>query len=296
MLPTHANVRYGPHERSVLDLYLAESRQPTPLVLYIHGGGFRGGDKRSVDRFNLSSFLNAGYSVAAVNYRLTNTAPAPAAYLDCGRALQFLRHHADKWNLDPNLVASTGGSAGAGISMWLAFHDDLADPDSDDPVARQSTRLTCIAVSNGQSSYDPRFAESIGIPRPNFERNPFFLPFYGLAENEIDTPKAYRRYEEMAPITYLSKGDPPALLDYSFPNVDVDSETKLGQIVHHPLFGIALKERMDRLGIECVVQYVDRTGKKVRHSDDATPLTPVRFINEHFEKAKSAALNAGEES
>ena len=175
--PTHADVRYGPHERNVLDLYLAESEGPTPLVLYIHGGGFRGGDKRSLGANVVKSYHDAGFSVAAINYRLTDTAPAPAAYLDCGRALQFLRYHADKWNLDPRLVASTGGSAGAGTSMWLAFHNDLADPKSDDPVARESTRLVCIAVSNGQSSYDPRFAEKIGIPRPNYERHDFFLPF-----------------------------------------------------------------------------------------------------------------------
>ena len=111
-------------------------------------------------RFNETrAYLDAGYSVAAINYRLTDMASAPAAYRDCARALQFLRHHAQQYNLNPRLVASTGGSAGAGTSMWIAFHDDLADPDSDNPIARQSTRLTCVAVSNGQSSYDSRFAE-----------------------------------------------------------------------------------------------------------------------------------------
>jgi hypothetical protein len=171
--------------------------------------------------------------------------------------------------------------------MWLAFHDDLADPDSDDPIARQSTRLTCIAVSNGQSSYDPRFVEKLGIPRPNLERHPFFLPFYGITEDEINTPEAYERYEEMAPITHLSEGDPPALLDYSYPNVAVDSETKSNLVVHHPLFGIALQERMDRLGIECIVQYFDRTGNKVRHKVDAPTVSSVEFISKHFQRAKA---------
>jgi hypothetical protein len=174
------DVRYGPYERNVLDLWLVESDKPTPLVLFIHGGGFRQGDKSSLNKSDLKAYLEAGFSVAAINYRPTDTAPAPAAYLDGGRALQFLRHNAKKWNIDPELVASTGSSAGAGISMWLAFHDDLANTDSGDPVARQSTRLTCIAVTNGQSSYDPRFAEKIGIPRPDFEWHDFFLPFYDL--------------------------------------------------------------------------------------------------------------------
>ncbi len=281
--PTYADVRYGPHDRNVLDLYLAESPRTTPLVLFIHGGGFMGGDKHDVSPSQLRSFLSAGFSVCALNYRLTSTAPAPAAYLDCGRAVQFLRFNAKKWNIDPDRIGATGSSAGAGISMWLAFHDDLADPKSTDPIARQSTRLACIAVSDGQSSYDPRFAEKIGIPRPNFDRHPFFLPFYGLQRSEIDTAKAYKLYEEMAPITYLSKDDPPALLDYNFRNETVDSASELRLVVHHPLFGVALKKQMDRRGIACIVQHLDRGGRKVRHGDDRPPLNAVQFIKSQLE-------------
>src|SRR5262249_56204710 len=131
-----------------------------------------------------------GVGVGAMKYGVRNAAAMPAAYLDCARALQFLRHHATKWDLDPRLVASTGGSAGAGTSLWLAFHDDLADPKGDDPVARQSTRLICTVVSNGQSSYDPRFAEKAGIPRPNFERHAFFEPFYHIKLAAADSPEA----------------------------------------------------------------------------------------------------------
>jgi len=288
LTPTHANLHYGPHKRNVLDLYLVESAEPTPLVLYIHGGGFRGGDKRSLNVSEAKSYLNAGFSIAAINYRLTDTAPAPAAYLDCARALQFLRHNAEKWNIDPQSVASTGGSAGAGTSMWLAFHNDLANPNSGDPIARQSTRLTCIAVRNGQSSYDPRFAEKIGIPRPNFERHPFFLPFYGIKVDEIDSPRAYELYKRAAPITYISEDDPPALLMYRYPNKEVTEETPLGLIVHHPRFGIALKEQLDNLGIECIVQYQDpKSGKVVRHEENAVPVTPVEFIRRQFNRAKA---------
>ncbi len=289
--PTYADVPYGPHERNVFDLYLTKTSRPVPLVLYIHGGGFRSGDKRSLNAGEAKSFLDAGFSIAAINYRLTNTAPAPAAYLGCARALQFLRHNAEKWNINPQLVASTGGSAGAGTSMWLAFHDDLADPDSKDPIARQSTRLTCIAVRNGQSSYDPRFAEKIGLPRPNFERHPFFLPFYDINADEIDSPRAYKRYDHAAPITYLSKEDPPALLSYSYPNEEVTEETSLGLIVHHPKFGIALKEQCDNVGIECIVQYPEhKGGKLVRYGENTTTVTAVDFIRRHFRKAASSTI------
>jgi acetyl esterase len=283
------DVKYGPHDRNVLDLWLVKSKKPAPLVLYIHGGGFRQGDKSSINKNDLKAFLEAGFSVAAINYRLTNTAPAPAAYLDCGRALQFLRFHAKKWNIDPELVASTGGSAGAGTSLWLAFHDDLADPGNDDPVARQSTRLTCVAVKNAQSSYDPRFAEKIGIPRPNFDRHVFFLPFYDITPEEIDSPKAYVRYEIFAPISYISGDDPPVLLEYNYPNVEVNATTGINIVVHHPKLGIALKEEMDKLGIECVVQYLDQDkGKMIRHDAESNklPVDKLDFIKKHFAAAK----------
>jgi len=285
--PDHADFAYGPHERNVFDLWLAKSDQPTPLVVYIHGGGFSGGDKNSLGAATLQRFLASGWSVAAINYRFTRTAPAPAAYLDCGRAIQTLRHRAAEWHLDPRRLASIGGSAGAGTSLWLAFHDDLARPDSDDPVERQSTRLTCVAVSNGQSSYDPRFAEAIGIPRPNFERHGFFLPFYDITADQIDTDEAHRKYEEMAPVTHLSADDPPAMMTYTYANEPItDTNAELGLVVHHPLFGIALQERMEKLGIECVVHYRDpETGRPVRHGGGAAPLeSEFDFIRRQFEK------------
>lgn len=244
---------YGPAARQAFDLWQARSDKPTPLVLYIHGGGFRGGDKRSFSRGLLAQCLKAGISYASINYRLTDEVAFPQTHLDAARALQTLRHNAAKWNLDPKRVASTGGSAGAGISMWLAFHDDLAKPDSKDPVARQSTRLTCIAVKNGQCSYDHRFNAGIGLP--GFEKHPFFLPFYGITAEEIDSPRQKRLAKEAAAITHLNKGDAPALLDYSYPNKPVTDKTPMGAIVHHPKFGVVLKEKMDALGIECIVQW-----------------------------------------
>lgn len=284
--PTHADVSYGPHERNVIDLYLAESKTPTPLVLYIHGGGFQGGDKRSVGSQTVASYNAQGWSVAAINYRFTNVIPAPGQYLDCGRALQFIRHNATKYNIDPKRVASTGGSAGAGTSLWLAFHDDLADLKSDDPIARQSTRLTCVLVSNGQSSYDPRFAEKAGLPRPNFERHGFFEPFYGIKRADADTPEAYKRYEAAAPITYLTKDDPPAMLTYSYVNEEVTNMSDLGLVVHHPKLGIALKEQMDKLGLECVVQYRAADGGGTVQHGGGELVRPLEFIKKHFEATK----------
>jgi len=161
--PTLAEVRYGTHERQVLDLWKAASNSPTPLVFVIHGGGWQGGEKERVDRFvDVAALQVAGISVAAINYRLIRHAeeegvvpPVKAPLHDAARALQFVRSKAREWNLDPVRIGAAGGSAGACSSLWLAFHDDLADPRSPDPDARESTRLYCAAVNGAQTTLDP---------------------------------------------------------------------------------------------------------------------------------------------
>ncbi len=142
--PTRADVSYGPHERNVLDFWQAEASAPAPLVIYIHGGGFRGGDKSSLNAATREQLLEAGISVAALHYRLIGDAPLPAAHHDCRRALQFLRSQAEAWNIDPTRIGAFGGSAGAQLCMYLGFHDDMADPDSEDPLAqRVDTPAVC---------------------------------------------------------------------------------------------------------------------------------------------------------
>ena len=144
--PTLSDVAYGQHERHVLDFWQATSEKPTPVFVWIHGGGFRGGNKSSIPASLLIPFLRAGVSCASIHYRLSHHAPYPAQMHDSARAIQFIRSKADAWNIDPERMAAGGGSAGSGISQWLAFHDDVADEASDDPVLRESSR---IAVAGG---------------------------------------------------------------------------------------------------------------------------------------------------
>src|SRR5437764_13472127 len=82
---------------------------------------------------------------------------------DAARALQFVRSKAKEWNLDKTKIGATGGSAGGCTSLWLAFHDDMADKESKDPIARESTRLHCAAVNGAQVSRAPKQARQ-GMP------------------------------------------------------------------------------------------------------------------------------------
>lgn len=272
--PTHADVKYGPHPRNVLDFWQAQSDRPTPLLVSIHGGGFVAGDK-SVAPQLLKGCLDSGVSVAAISYRYSTQAIAPAPFLDGARAVQFLRCRAREWNVDPGRVAATGGSAGAGISLWLAFHDDLADPKGDDPVRRQSTRLTCVAVFNAQTSYDPRFIRRLFPGKDVYKIGPLKRLFGADLEKLDDLPaEKYQLFEEVSPIHHLTRDDPPVLLWYGKPMDAEVTDTNVG--IHHPLFGKVLKEKMDELGIPCELY---AGGKRV---GGGTPRRPIDFLKEHL--------------
>lgn len=251
--PTHSEVRYGPHERNVLDFWQARSDKPTPLVLVIHGGGWQGGSKERVHRFvNVRALLDAGISVAANNYRLIPqavaqgvTPPVKAPMHDSARALQFLRSKASQWNIDPTRIAAAGGSAGACTSLWLAYHDDLADHKSADPVARQSTRLLCIAVLGAQTTLDPKLAKE-WIPNSIYGAHAFGKKDFAqaLADHESLLPWI----AEYSPYSLASKDDPPVALFYSTP-------PSMGQNqkdpTHSANFGLGMQLRCKELGIPC---------------------------------------------
>ena len=182
--PDAANVAYGPHARHVLDLWKASSSKPAPLVIYFNPGGFSAGDKSWIETYDNASLremcLTRGISVATANYRYAAQAPLPAAMLDCARAIQFLRLHAREYKLDSKAVIAAGSSAGAAAALWLAFHDDLVDSDSDDPVSRQSTRgAEKSHLSHGFTRIRPLFLIRVH-PCPSVAR-PFSAACYVTA-------------------------------------------------------------------------------------------------------------------
>ncbi|MEP7363382.1 MAG: alpha/beta hydrolase, partial [Acidobacteriota bacterium] len=161
---THANVPYGPHPRNVLDFYRAPSDKPTPVVVFIHGGGFVAGGKENLNAAMRDRLLDAGISVAAINYRYATQAPFPAPMMDGVRAIQFLRTKAPEWNIDKKRIAAMGGSAGACMALWIGYHDDFANPASSDPIERESSRLTAMAVNGAQTTLDLRVISELISP------------------------------------------------------------------------------------------------------------------------------------
>lgn len=263
--PTHSNVSYGPHPRNILDLWLANTNKgyPTPLLVNIHGGGFRGGDKSKISNELIQMMLKEGISVASINYRFKEidksrfegSAPMyPKILHDGARALQFLRYNATKYNLDKNRFAATGGSAGGQMLLWLGFHSDLAQPNHSDPVLRESSRLQVLTARGAQTSiHYPTLLKWFGVKSLNLSKKQGIV----LQANKEKTPTAreFALSLEASPITHWTPDDPPVYLYYSGSNELVDETTPLGTWIHHPVLGIKLKEYMMEEGIECYLEY-----------------------------------------
>jgi arylformamidase len=264
--PSYVDVRYGSHERNVLDFWKADGAGPRPLLIYIHGGGWVGGDKKQ-NADEIRPWLARGISYAAINYRLTGAAPLPAPVHDAARAVQFLRSKAAEWNINPARIALTGGSAGACTSMWILLHDDLADPNSTDPVLRESTRVTAAAVTAGQTSIDPKVIE--GWVGPNVLKHRMI--WMAVGEKTMDDAlKNYDKhratYAEFSPYNHVDAKDPPLFMTYG-DDMTLPSKNA-GHGIHHPMFGVKMKEKSDLVGHECYL-LIKGTSKPEKYANSS---------------------------
>jgi len=275
--PTLANVPYGSHERQVLDFYKAESDKPTPLLFFIHGGGWVTGDKGGRG-IAVKPLLAAGISVVSINYRYSWQAqlasvqpPVKAPLEDAARALQFVRSKAKEWNIDKPRIGASGGSAGACSSLWLALHNDLADAKSSDPVARESTRLWCAAVNGAQTSLDPQqliewtpnsryggHAFGFMDPKDTKTRDTRFAEFLAHREEVLPWIKEY------SPIEHVSADDPAIYLLYG-------AAPALGEAQKDPThtsnYGVKFQEKLRALGVECELVYPGAPDVKYKSID-----------------------------
>ena len=249
--PTFADVAYGPHARNVLDFWQAKSEKPTPVVVFIHGGGFTSGDKSNAGgAAKIKPFLDAGVSFAAINYRYRTAAPIQDVLHDCARAIQFIRSKAAAWNIDKSRLASYGGSAGAGASLWLAFHDDMADPHSPDPVLRESTRLVCAVAIATQFSYDVlRWAEVLGDEAAaQFGARENIPAIYGFrTAAELESPAGRKIRADCDMRSLITRDDPPVFLIVSR---DAGAIAGRGDFLHHPLHTKAIYDRCREVGVK----------------------------------------------
>ncbi len=280
--PDHENVKYGDHERHAFDIYEAKNdgKEPAPCMIWIHGGGFRRGDKAEGGLFS-RFFTENGIHYITLNYRLSHQAMAPACFLDCARAVQFIRCHGDRWNIDKARIAVGGGSAGAGLSQWLAYSPDRADPAAKDPVMRESTRVSALILLNAQTTYDLRWIKE-HIPGDAWQGEALQQLFGYTIENVDDmTAEEYGLIEECSPMTHFSKDAPPVLFFYRRSRDPKIAEQNAMDGIHHPIFGLELKKLAHEVGVECEVFTVENEEDLAFYN--RRWYYAVRFLKKHFQ-------------
>jgi len=276
--PTVADYVYGTESaRQKIDFWQAKSDLPTPVVVLIHGGGWVNGDKTGYGNNVIRAYLDAGISVAAINYRFIAEAmeqkiepPVKGCLHDAARAIQTIRAQAKEWNIDPQRIGASGSSAGACTSIWLAAHDDLADPNSEDLVARQSSRLLAVAVTGAQTSLDPIELRE-WMPNAVYGGHAFGFAAKGrsrpqefdlLLENR-DQVKHW--FAEYSPIELISQDDGKFFLEYPNQKTEPILGGKEPDPTHSAIYGIKFSERCQAKGVSCELVYPGYTNSKFKN-------------------------------
>ena len=245
-----------------MDAYLWDWGSLAPAVIYIHGDGWREGDKKDVPEFLEKGLFDAGISLISINYRLSQQAPHPAQLDDVTRAIQFVRHKASSWHIDPDRMAVMGESAGAHLALWIGLHDDRRDLDSDDPVQRKSTRVSAIVNYYGIAS----------LTREN--EHPLVRQFFGLKEGDPFSLVSDERLKEASPITYASRGD-PAVFTYHGKQDDVVGVAQAE----------ALITKLRSFGVSMENHLVDNAGHGLDKANPAGPdfrTATIKFLKRHL--------------
>lgn len=292
MAPSHTfieDVPYGPFSRNVLDIYLpTDVSGPTPVAVYIHGGGFSSGDKSKIhqDKGDIAAYLADGIAVASISYRYgashsaANQTAIPNGvcdgsdsgcrkdyiFRDGARAIQYIRYRAQDWNIDPSKIAAWGSSAGGQIVMWIATTPNLAVADHPDPVLREDSRVQVAGHMTSQvSALNSDWPELLDFSDAFWEALEWSEDTYDKGLQ--DSVSALRRSPEgqklLQVIDYyraMSADSPPIMAACSVN--DHSEETLLdpnnaedfqSHFVHHPSHSIAIYERCLMVQESCEV-------------------------------------------
>ena len=191
------NIDYVPNggEHQMLDLYLPGTGTNWPLIVWIHGGGWMGGDKEKPPGLG---FLRHGFALASINYRLSQDAIFPAQLLDCKAAIRWLRAHAAENGIDPTHIGVWGASAGGHLVALLGTTGDVKEFDTGENSG-VSSRVQAVCDWFGPTDFasDPK-ADAPDSPQARLIGGP-------LSQNAGKVQRAN-------PIHYITKDDPPFLI------------------------------------------------------------------------------------
>jgi len=232
-----------------LDLAVPRTPGPHPVVVCLHGGAWKYGDRNELSRIPLDPELAKtsngmsmienlaarGFAAATVSYRFAPKDPFPAPLEDCKTAIRFLRAKAKEYDLDGSRVAALGFSAGGHLAALLGLTDKSAGFDGT-LYPEQSSKVNCVVDLFGPADLT-LYAGSEGI------NNAFMVPLLGPAAKS-----GTEAHKKASPVTYVKKNAPPFLVVHG--NADL-----IVPIIHSERLVAKLKEAGDH------VEYVTVNGK-----------------------------------
>ena len=270
------NLQYIPngHERHKLDLYRPQqSASPLPLIIWIHGGAWQAGSKENPPAIR---FLEQGYAVASINYRLSQHAVFPAQILDCKAAVRWLRTHAKDYNLDPVRFGVWGASAGGHLVALLGTTGDIKDFDTG-PNLDVSSEVQAVVDFFGPTDLLNMAAQS--GPNSRMDHDAPNSPESRLIGGALQKhPDLARRAN---PITYVSPSDSPMLLVHG----DADP------LVPHQQ-SILLHEELQRAGVASELLIVKGGGHGSGFGSEVNAKVTAFFKRYLIANAKTAPPNA----
>lgn len=194
----------GGHERHKLDLYLPQKADgPLPLLIWVHGGGWQNGSKDGCPPLR-GGFIERGYAVASINYRLSGQAVFPAQIEDCKAAIRWLRAHAKEYHLDGSRFGVWGSSAGGHLVALLGTSGGVKEFDVGTNLD-QSSRVQAVCDYYGPTDFTV-FVTTPGYESHATDASPEAKLIGGAVMQNKD--KAAR----VNPVTYVGRDDPPFLI------------------------------------------------------------------------------------
>lgn len=192
------------HERNRLDVYLPagfKDKAPLPLIVWVHGGAWRAGSKERVPAMR---FLDQGFAVASINYRLSQHAVFPAQIIDCKAAIRFLRANAKEYNIDADRIGVWGSSAGGHLVALLGTTGDVKKFDKG-PNLKYSSRVQAVCDFFGPTDFS-RMSSFDSTMDHDAADSPESVLIGGPVQ---ETPEGVKNAN---PMTYVTKDDPPILI------------------------------------------------------------------------------------
>jgi len=191
-----------------LDLYLpAPSEKAVPVVIWIHGGGWKGGKKGSGGPAR--GLIERGYAVVDVEYRLSSEAIFPAQVEDCKAAVRWVRANAKKYQLDADHIGIWGSSAGGHLAAFLGTSGGVKEFETDSH-SQFSSRVQAVCDWFGPTDLLQMNAQA--VPGAKLDHDAPTSPESLLVGGAIQKEPFRTKAVKANPITYVTKDDPPFLI------------------------------------------------------------------------------------